>query len=411
MGTVFNERYYVEKPIGSGGMADVFLARRDDGLSIALKILNNVVGAKAEVQKRFLREAELIAGFQHPNIVRFYDYGHADGLLFIAMEYVEGVPLSDLMENGLIRPEFALEVVRQACAALMVSHNEGIVHRDIKPSNIFLSRSPDGSLLVKLLDFGVAHIEARDVPISDDLDEPETVEALTQIGSVIGTPNYMAPEQARGLPVTQAADIYALGVVLYRAVTGELPFPGASPFAVLVAKLHGAMTPPSQQAPGLPDWVDPLCGAFLQLEPANRPRTAAASDMISAILERPDLPRVPTLPQLPVEDALEYVALIPLEEVRVEPLHEPPGQTPAREKKPSWVVLTDPAVPASPREPAAPPLMEAPSLADESASSTPNGSPADDIEGAPPGMIRTIAIALACLIAFFAVALIALLLA
>jgi tRNA A-37 threonylcarbamoyl transferase component Bud32/HAMP domain-containing protein len=209
-------RYRIDARIGEGAMAEVFRAH-DTGIDriVAIKALKPEFRRDPDIAQRFLREAKAAGTLSHAHIATIYDVGEADGVAYIAMELVEGRPLDEVLKaQGRMPYERVLALGTQLAGALAFAHRQGIVHRDVKPSNILLS--PDG-LTAKLLDFGVARIGGAGAP--DEL-------ARTQVGQMIGTPRYMSPEQALGLPVDARSDLFSLGVVLYEMVTGKTAFTG-----------------------------------------------------------------------------------------------------------------------------------------------------------------------------------------
>jgi eukaryotic-like serine/threonine-protein kinase len=252
-------RYELVRPLGHGAMATVDLAQDLElDRPVALKRLAENLARDEDLRRRFVREARLAARLAHPNVVRVFDVGEDDGRPFIAMEYVDGETLAELVaRRGPLPAAEAATLGVQVCAALAAAHAAGLVHRDVKPQNLLLSS--DGVL--KLGDFGIAvgHEGTR----------------LTLEGTVLGTAGYLAPEQARGEQVTAAADIYAVGAVLYELLTGEPPR-SASTLADLGAT--GGFDPPDVAArvPGAPpDLVDAVA-ACLAVRPEDRPRSAAA---------------------------------------------------------------------------------------------------------------------------------------
>lgn len=264
IGTTLDGRFKIEKAIGQGAMGTVFAATQlSVNRRVAIKVLREQISETAKA--RFMREARSISSLSHPNIVQLIDFGErgGDGLLYLVMEYVEGVRMSRLMKKGRLHPNLAIEIVVQICGALAEAHAQGIVHRDLKPSNMLLVRTADGSLQVKVLDFGVAHTY-------------EDADQLTATGVLCGTPAYMAPEQARGKDVTPRVDLYALGVNLYEMLTGFRPFRGATPVEVAMKQIQAE--PPSVEhwinAEILPRPLVDLALALLRKDPVQRPQTA-----------------------------------------------------------------------------------------------------------------------------------------
>jgi serine/threonine protein kinase len=207
--------------VGKGGMGAVYKARQKElDRIVALKILPPTIGSDPAFADRFAREARALARLNHPGIVTIYDFGRADGLFYFLMEFVDGVNLRQLLQNGRVSPREALAIVPQICDALQFAHDQGIVHRDIKPENILLDRRGR----VKVADFGLAKlIGAASEPAATGATGTASP-TQTESGKIMGTPNYMAPEQKENFgEVDHRADIYALGVVFYQMLTGELP--------------------------------------------------------------------------------------------------------------------------------------------------------------------------------------------
>ena len=256
-GSVVDKRYRVLRRIGSGGMADVWLAE-DAHLQrqVALKVLHSRYLQDPDFIARFQREAESAAGLQHPNIVAVFDRGQDDGVNYIAMRYVQGPTLKELIDRGLT-PEQAAALVRQVLEGARFAHRNGIVHRDLKPQNVIVDE--EGKAVVT--DFGIARAG---------------VSEITQAGSVMGTPQYLSPEQAQGFEVTGVSDLYSIGVILYEALTGRVPFDGES--AVAVAMKQVAETPqrPSSINPQVSPALDAVVMRALEKEPGNRFQSADA---------------------------------------------------------------------------------------------------------------------------------------
>src|SRR6266851_2352022 len=246
-----SERYVVERALGRGGMATVYLALdRALDRQVALKALAEHFAADEPLRQRFLREARLAAKLVHPNVVQVYDVGEDERGPFIVMEYVAGDSLADeLGRRGRLPPAEVVSVAIQLCSALEAAHAEGLVHRDIKPQNIL--RRPDGQ--VKLADFGIA----RSI----------TGTQHTEIGTVLGTAAYLSPEQARGEPVTAAADIYSLGIVLYELLTGKTPFSADTLPELLLKREQAAVPPPSDLVADIPPGLEAVVMRCLALRP------------------------------------------------------------------------------------------------------------------------------------------------
>jgi serine/threonine-protein kinase len=256
-GSVVDGRYRVLSRLGAGGMADVWLAE-DTHLQrrVALKVLHRRFIQDREFVERFRREAEHAAGLQHPNVVAVYDRGELDGTYYIAMQYVEGPTLKQLIDRGLT-PQQAVPLVRQVLEAARFAHRNGIVHRDLKPQNVIVDA--DGKAVVT--DFGIARAG---------------VSEITQTGSVMGTPHYLSPEQAQGQGVTPVSDLYSIGVILYEALTGSVPFEGESAVAVAMKQVSQAPLRPSSLNPVVSPALDGVVMRALEKDPGQRFQSADA---------------------------------------------------------------------------------------------------------------------------------------
>ncbi len=274
-GHVIAQRYEILDRISEGGMATVYTARRTgDGSVVALKVLREQYASDAEFVERFEREAKAVSELVHPHMVRVYDSGRDGAVHYIAMEYVEGANLKEyIRREGRLAPERALQIAAQVCDALEFAHGHRIVHRDIKPQNILLTT--DGQ--VKVTDFGIARALSS--------------ATITQTGTVLGSVQYLSPEQARGAAVGRSADLYAVGVVLYEMVTGELPFDGESPIAIALSHVHKTPPAPSALVPGLPERVEGIILRALMKSPTDRYRSAG--EMRADLVGETDLWRVP----------------------------------------------------------------------------------------------------------------------
>ena len=257
VGSVVDGRYRVVSKIGGGGMADVWLAE-DAHLQrrVALKVLHRRFAQDREFVMRFQREAESAAGLQHPNVVSVFDRGEWEGTYYIAMQYVEGPTLKQLIDSG-ITLEQAVAVTRQVLQAAGYAHRQGIIHRDLKPQNVIVD--PEGKAVVT--DFGIARAG---------------VSEITQTGSVMGTPHYLSPEQAQGFDVTAVSDLYSIGVMLYEALTGRVPFEGESAVAVAMKQVSQMPQRPSSIQPRVSPALDAVVMRALEKDPGQRFQSADA---------------------------------------------------------------------------------------------------------------------------------------
>ncbi len=252
-------RYVLQRKVGAGGMAEVWEAF-DEGLhrSVAVKVVREEVGHSPEFQERFVREARLAAGLEHPRILPIYDFGWDGGAAFLVMPLLSGGSLKDRIVGPLGARDL-IDALGSIASALDFAHGRSVLHRDVKPSNVLLDLS--GRFL--LADFGLA----KSSQISSE---------LTATGMVIGTPNYMAPEQALGRPVDPRADQYSLGVVAFELLTGVTPFRGETPFGVLDKHVRVPPPPPSSVNQALPPAVDPVLARVLAKDPAERYESCVA---------------------------------------------------------------------------------------------------------------------------------------
>jgi serine/threonine-protein kinase len=268
VGQVIAEKYRLERLLGRGGMGEVYEARHVVvGRRFALKLLHPHLAQGSSAVARFLREARAAGSLENPHIAAVVDFATtSDGVPFLVMEYLEGRSLGRLLASeGPLPIPRAVSLLQQICRGLEAAHRAGIVHRDLKPDNLFVVRQPDGSELLKILDFGIAKL----------VDEPSA--QLTHSGAVLGTAFYMAPEQARGeKQVDFRVDIYALGVIAFELLSAHKPHPGDGYNAILA---HILTQPPESLRgfrPGLPDGLVELVEAAMAFEPAERPSSAAA---------------------------------------------------------------------------------------------------------------------------------------
>ncbi|MGB4592183.1 MAG: Stk1 family PASTA domain-containing Ser/Thr kinase [Coriobacteriia bacterium] len=255
---VFGRRYRVIERIGAGGMAEVFKAVDEVlGRTVAVKVLHPRYAAEPNFVARFRQEAAAAANLSHPSIVNIYDWGQDDSTYYIVMEYVNGTDLKSLVEqHGPLDPMRAADYAAQVCSALAVAHGYDIIHRDIKPHNIVLT--PDGT--IKVMDFGIARAGNT---------------TMTQTGSVLGTAQYISPEQAQGRALGPASDLYSLGVTLYELVTGKLPFDADTPVAVALKQVNEEPVPPRRIRPSIPASLEAVIMRSMRKNPAERYDSAA----------------------------------------------------------------------------------------------------------------------------------------
>lgn len=313
-GTVLSDRYRLEEQVGSGGMGTVWKAT-DTLLNrpVAVKLLHPAQMAEPTARERFRTEGRITAGLSHPGIAQVYDYGEEEGRAFLIMELVVGDPLSQLLRgHGQLTPDRTLDFVCQAAKALAAAHARGVVHRDIKPGNLLVTEDDQ----LKLTDFGIAR---GDMSVT-----------LTQTGMVMGTAQYISPEQASGRPATSASDLYALGVVAYECLAGQPPFTGDSPVALALA--HTREEPPELPT-HVPAEVGGLVTSLLQKSPDDRPSSASEVAHTAAVI-RSNAGTGPPTPSTGFQGMTQtaVVAAVPDADATMvadnaEPLGVPPGQS------------------------------------------------------------------------------------
>jgi len=251
--TVVDGRYRVLHRLGSGGMADVYVAQDLQlGRKVALKILYRRFAEDSEFVERFRREASSAAGLQHQHVVSVYDRGEYDGTYYIAMEYLEGRSLKTIVQQEApLDPDRAIDLTIQVLRAARFAHRRGIIHRDLKPHNVIV----DADGRAKVTDFGIARAGASD---------------MTQTGSIMGTAQYLSPEQAQGHAVSAASDIYSIGIMLYELLTGRVPFEGESAVTVALKQVNERPTPPSAYNPAVTPELEEAVMRALEKDPARR---------------------------------------------------------------------------------------------------------------------------------------------
>ncbi|MDB4959457.1 MAG: serine/threonine protein kinase [Myxococcales bacterium] len=260
VGKVIDGRYEIQQRVGEGGMGVVYRARQISiDRIIALKMLNAQMAQDPNWVQRFYNEAKACSRLQHPNTIRMFDFGQTqEGRLFMTMEFLDGLSLRQVVDQGPLAPQRVMKVLIQCCASLAEAHSIGIIHRDIKPDNVFLLNMAGSPDFVKLLDFSVAKLLEGD-------------RMKTQAGVVFGTPQYMSPEQGRGLPLDARSDLYALGILAYEMLVGTVPYNDENPMTVIQMHLQGQIPPMPQS---IPYSVQNVVRRALEKEAARRYQSA-----------------------------------------------------------------------------------------------------------------------------------------
>lgn len=264
--TLLDGRFQLEERVGSGGIGSVWRATdRSLQRTVAVKVLHPHLASRPQIAERFRREALTTARLHHPNVLRVYDAGVSDGVAYLVSEFVPGLGVDRLMGRGALASEVVAAIGTQAASALARAHAEGMVHCDVKPSNLLIG--PRGRL--KLIDFGIAEV----VDLASDL----SIE-----GETLGSWAYLAPEQLNSQPVGFAADVYALGLVLWEACTGHAPFGGDTPTATALARLTRPV-PGLPELPALPEPLRTAIEAATRTDPDERPDAARLAETISRV--------------------------------------------------------------------------------------------------------------------------------
>jgi tRNA A-37 threonylcarbamoyl transferase component Bud32 len=295
--------YQVVEQLGAGAMATVYKGYHPTmERYVAIKVLPDRLGRDSTFRARFLREARTIARLEHRYILPTYDFGEDHGIHYLVMRYVTGGTLGDLIDTGSLTIARAVQLISQIGEALAYAHRQGVIHRDIKPANVLIGQ--DGNVF--LSDFGIAKVVE------------ETLQ-LTDAGLLLGTPAYMAPEQVQGHGVDARIDIYALGILLYQAVTGEIPFVAETAFSMALMHVHAPPRPPRQLNPAIPEPLERVILRAMAKNPADR--FQIADDMVAAlhtalagdsIPETGAAPLVAALPSTPTPTPLAPARLTPL---------------------------------------------------------------------------------------------------
>ena len=280
VGQVVADRYHIIKKLGEGGMGAVYLGEHVKmGRKSAIKVMTQAMANDPDAVSRFNREAANASRLSHPNICQIYDFGEtSDGLIYLAMEFIEGCSLSDLIEReGSLPPARAGSILRQSADALQVAHDQTIVHRDIKPDNIMIVQARDGSDVAKVVDFGIAKAVAGD----------ETGQKVTKTGLVVGTPEYMSPEQLSGDKLDGRSDIYSLALVMYKMLTGVLPFRADTAQETMIKRLTDNPLPLEEARPDIvfPPRLQAVMDRALSRSVSDRYSSAAefGRDVVAAV--------------------------------------------------------------------------------------------------------------------------------
>jgi serine/threonine-protein kinase len=321
IGRTLASRFHITALLGEGGMATVYRGTQEaEPTELAIKIMNADLARDDKFVKRFRREAKSAARLHHPCSVQIIDYGVEDGMPYIAMELLSGAELALILHHERRLPEVrAARIMADVLSVLEAAHQEGIVHRDLKPENIMIARSTDDSGLdrVKVLDFGIAKIlepDARSAraerpDLDPDAPPPSSLgrSALTMMGTIVGTPEYMSPEQSRGGAIDARSDLYSCGVLLYHLVTGKVPFLAELPFET--AMLHITATPerPSALTPGIHPGLEALILKAIEKSPDARHQSAKElEDALRALIpELSAIRHVTTAPPAPLASKLD----------------------------------------------------------------------------------------------------------
>jgi serine/threonine protein kinase/beta-lactam-binding protein with PASTA domain len=329
-GQPFDGRYRVLGRLGIGGMATVYLAEDSSlGRKVALKVMAERYAEDGEFVERFRREAQAAARLNHPNIIAVYDRGEADGRPYIAMEYLQGRTLKQVIQKeGQLPPERAIAIAMQVLAGLRYAHEHGVVHRDVKPHNVLVG--DDGR--IKVTDFGIAHAG-----------DPQ----MTEVGSIVGTAQYLSPEQARGRAVGPQTDIYSLGVVLYEMLAGRVPFEGDSSVAIAMQHVSDAPPPLQALAPDVPDSLALVVAHAMLKEPSQRYGSAdefgadldrvrrglvpVAATAVTSVIPREATEMIPAVEATRVAPAVDPTPLLSSDKL-------PPSTTPRKRSRWPWLL-------------------------------------------------------------------------
>ena len=284
IGRVIDNRYRVLRKLGQGGMGTVYLAEHVGiGKRMAIKVLRADLRDTPELVRRFRREAMAVSRLTDAHTITVFDFGVWKGLVYLVMEYLSGADLASVLDEvGRLKLPRVVAIAHQICSSLAEAHGAGIIHRDLKPDNVFLSRTAGGDEIVKVLDFGLAKMVAGNSFFDGGAPSVET-----QAGAILGTPYFMAPEQIRGLEVDARADIYALGALMYRMISGHYPFRGRTSMEVLEGHLNGRLAPFDEIAPEalVPRGLEGLVRRMMSRDVGERPEAALSVSEALAVVD------------------------------------------------------------------------------------------------------------------------------
>ena len=311
VGMVLDEKYRLERKIGEGGMGAVYRGvQMMVDRPVAVKVLHASLASHEKLMQRFEVEAKAIGRMNHPNCVTLYDFGFSKqlGAFYMVMEYLEGTPMQDLLGRGL-GAQAIVDIARQIALALDHAHHHHILHRDLKPENVMVTTMTDGTMLVKVLDFGIARIFHAEEEAPEDTTGRNR---LTQAGEIFGTPAYISPEQARGeQDLSFSSDLYSLGIMLYELIQGDLPFWGETPIDTIMQHINKPVPPLDRL--DIPQGLKQITIDLMAKRPERRPQTGKeVADRLSEIPSHtPSLPRPPHAPyhrDAPLVPSLEDIA-------------------------------------------------------------------------------------------------------